>query len=169
MRQTSVQPQEQTKPCPTHTPSTNLANIPSVERSHTRKPYTLFLLCVKSPHRQSQAMVSEIWTVDGHHSRRSSDQRVQAVTWGLFLVSVLAPEYVQCGRTPEAALHTSHLSASLCVWYTPPDSRKSASSPAQSISLILLLLNGQHCPWRRRRIPFHRSARWDWGGDHTLR
>lgn len=57
------------KPCPTHTPSTNLANIPSVERSHTRKPYTPFLTCVKSPHRQSQAMVSEIWTVDGHHSR----------------------------------------------------------------------------------------------------
>lgn len=38
-----------------------------------KKPYTqaihAVLTCVKSPHRQSQAMVSEIWTVDGHHSR----------------------------------------------------------------------------------------------------
>ena len=78
----------------------------------------------------------------------------QAGTWGLFLSPSASTWVCSVCENPSGYLHTSHLSTSLCVWYIPPDSKEMCIKCCTSISLILLLLlNGQHCPWRRHYDP----------------
>lgn len=51
-------------------------------------------------------------------------RRAQAGTWGLFLSLSASTWVCSVWENPSGRLHTSHSSASLCVWYIPPDSKE---------------------------------------------